>query len=279
MHYGVFIFATEYAMRIDELARALEARGFESLWVPEHTHIPTSRRSPFSGGAVLPEEYKHTYDPFVSLTFAAAATKNLKVGTGICLIIERDTITTAKSAASLDHLSGGRFLLGIGGGWNAEEMEHHGTDFKTRFKRLGEQVRAMKEIWTKDEAEFHGDFVNFDPIWAWPKPAQKGGPPVLLGGESAYTLQRVVDFCDGWYPRGRAGADAVLKGMADLKARAVKAGRDVNTISVSVFAAKPERADLDKLAEGGVTRAILRLPSEGRDKILPLLDEYAKLIR
>ena len=279
MHYGVFIFATEYAMRIDELARALEARGFESLWVPEHTHIPTSRRSPFAGSAVLPEEYKHTYDPFVSLTLAAAATKNLKVGTGICLIIERDTITTAKSAASLDHLSGGRFLLGIGGGWNAEEMEHHGTDFKTRFKRLGEQVRAMKEIWTKDVAEFHGDFVNFDPIWAWPKPAQKGGPPVLLGGESAYTLQRVVDFCDGWYPRGRAGADAVLKGMADLKARAVKAGRDPKTISVSVFAAKPERADLDKLAEGGVTRAILRLPSEGRDKILPLLDDYAKLIR
>ena len=279
MHYGVFMFATEYAMRIDELARALEQRGFESLWVPEHTHIPTSRRSPFAGGAVLPEEYKHTYDPFVSLTFAAAATKNLKVGTGICLIIERDTITTAKSAASLDHLSSGRFLLGIGGGWNAEEMEHHGTDFKTRFKRLGEQVRAMKEIWTKDEAEFHGDFVNFDPIWAWPKPAQAGGPPVLLGGESAYTLQRVVDFCDGWYPRGRAGADAVLKGMADLSARAAKAGRDVKTISVSVFAAKPERADLDKLAEGGVTRAILRLPSEGRDKILPMLDEYAKLIR
>jgi len=279
MHIGLCIFPTEYAIRIDELARAAEERGFESLFVPEHTHIPTSRRSPFAGGAQLPEEYKYTLDPFVTLMAAAAATKRLRVGTGICLIIERDTITTAKSAASLDHLSGGRFLLGIGGGWNAEEMEHHGTDFKTRFKRLGEQVRAMKEIWTKDVAEFHGDFVNFDPIWAWPKPAQKGGPPVLLGGESAYTLQRVVDFCDGWYPRGRAGADAVLKGIADLKARASKAGRDVKTISVSVFAAKPERADLDKLAEGGVTRAILRLPSEGRDKILPMLDEYAKLIR
>ena len=277
MHYGVCFFATEYAIRIDELARALEERGFESLLVPEHTHIPTSRRSPFAGGA-LPEQYKHTHDPFVSLMLAAAVTKTLKIGTGICLIIERDTIATAKSVASLDVLSGGRFLFGIGGGWNAEEMEHHGTDFKTRFRRLGEQVRAMKEIWTKDVAEFHGEFVNFDPIWAWPKPAQRPNPPVLLGGESGYTLQRVVDFCDGWLPRGRAGADPILKGFADLKARAAKAGRDMTTLSVSVFAAKPERAELDKLAEGGVTRALFMLPSEGRDKVLPLMDQYATLI-
>jgi probable F420-dependent oxidoreductase len=278
MHYGVCFFATEYAIRIDELARALEERGFESLLVPEHTHIPTSRRSPFAGGE-LPEHYKHTHDPFVSLMLAAAATKTLKIGTGICLIIERDTITTAKSVASLDLLSGGRFLFGIGGGWNAEEMEHHGTDFKTRFMRLGEQVRAMKEIWTKDVAEFHGEFVNFDPIWAWPKPAQKPNPPVLLGGESGYTLQRVVDFCEGWLPRGRAGADPILKGLADLRARAAKAGRDAKTLSVSVFAAKPDRAELDKLAAGGVARALFMLPSEGRDKVLPLLDQYATLIR
>jgi probable F420-dependent oxidoreductase len=278
MHYGVTYFATEYAIRIDELARALEERGFESLLVPEHTHIPTSRRSPFPGGE-LPEQYKHTHDPFVSLMLAAAVTKTLKIGTGICLIIERDTITTAKSVASLDLLSGGRFLFGIGGGWNAEEMEHHGTDFKTRFRRLGEQVRAMKEIWTKDVAEFHGEFVNFDPIWAWPKPAQKPNPPVLLGGESGYTLQRVVDFCDGWLPRGRAGADPILKGLADLKARAARAGRDMKSLSVSVFAAKPDRAELDKMAEGGITRALFILPSEGRDKVLPLLDQYAKLIK
>ena len=277
MHIGIAIFATEYAIRIDELAREAEARKFESLWVPEHTHIPTSRRSPFAGGE-LPEQYKHTLDPFVALMAAAAATKNLRVGTGICLVIERDTITTAKSVASLDLLSHGRFELGLGGGWNAEEMEHHGTEFKTRFKRLEEQVRAMKEIWTKDVAEFHGKFVNFDPIWAWPKPQQKPHPPILLGGESSYTLQRVVDFCDGWYPRGRA-PEKVLSGMKELKDRAAKAGRDMRTISVSTFAAPPDKGVLDQFAAAGVTRSIILLPPEGREKVLPLLDQYAKLIK
>jgi len=276
MHTGIAIFDTDYSIPIHELARAAEERGFESLWVPEHTHIPTSRRSPFAGGE-LPEQYKHTLDPFVSLTAAAMVTTRLKLGTGICLVIERDTITTAKSVASVDHVSNGRFLLGVGGGWNREEMEHHGTDFPTRFKRLEEQIRAMKAIWTKDVAEYHGKYVNFDPIWAWPKPIQKPHPPVVFGGETAYTLQRVVDIGDGWFPRGRAGAEVVLKGLADLKARASKAGRDMKTISVSVFAAKPEPADLARLAEGGVTRALFLLPSEGRDKVLPLLDQYAKL--
>jgi probable F420-dependent oxidoreductase len=278
MHIGVCIFATEYAIRIDELARESEQRGFESLWVPEHTHIPVSRRSPFAGGPTLPEEYKHTHDPFVALMAAAAATKKLRVGTGICLIIERDTITTAKSVASLDVLSNGRFELGIGGGWNAEEMENHGTDFKTRFRRLREQVLAMKEIWTKDVAEFHGEHVHFDPIWAWPKPTQKPHPPVLLGGESGHTLQRVVDFCDGWYPRGR-NPERVLTGLAELKERAGKAGRDMKTISVSVFGASPDAAVFDRWAAAGITRAILRLPSEGRDKILPMLDQWTKLIK
>src|SRR5882762_7153939 len=276
MNIGVCMFFTDYAIRIDELAREAEARGYESLWVPEHTHIPVSRRTPFPGGSQLPKEYAHTFDPFVSLMAAAAATKRLRIGTGICLVIERDTIITAKEVASLDALSGGRFELGIGGGWNAEEMENHGTVFATRFKKLREQVLAMKEIWTKDEAECHGKFVNFDKIWSWPKPAQKPHPPVLLGGESAYTLQRVVDFCEGWFPRGR-NADAILPGLADLKARALKAGRDPKTISTSVFAAKPERATLDTYAAAGITRSIFRLPSEGRDAVLPLLDQYAKL--
>src|SRR6266478_8164964 len=278
MHIGVCMFATDYAIRIDELAREAESRGFESLFVPEHTHIPVSRRTPFPSGGQLPTEYSHTFDPFVSLMAAAAATTRIRIGTGICLIIERDTIVTAKEVASLDVLSGGRFEFGIGGGWNAEEMENHGTDYKTRFKRLGEQVRAMKEIWTKDEAEFHGQHVNFDKIWSWPKPAQKPHPPVLLGGESGHTLQRVVDFCDGWFPRGR-NADAIVPGLADLKARAARAGRDPGKISVSVFGAKAERATLDSYAAAGITRAILRLPSEGRDTVLPLLDQYAKLIR
>jgi len=278
MHHGVFIFATDFAVPIDELARAAEQRGFESLFVPEHTHIPASRRTPWPGGPSLPREYWHTLDPFVSLATAAAVTTRLKVGTGICLIIERDPITTAKEVASLDFVSGGRMLFGIGGGWNAEEMENHGTDFKSRFRLLRERVLAMKEIWTKEEAAFHGEFVNFDPIWSHPKPVQKPHPPVLLGGESGHTLQRVVDFCDGWFPRGR-NADRVLTGLAELKERAAKAGRDMKTISTSVFGAAPDAATLDTWAAAGVTRAILRLPPEGRDKVLPLLDQWTKLLK
>jgi probable F420-dependent oxidoreductase len=278
MYLGLCMFATDYAIRIDELARAAEERGFESLFVTEHTHIPTSRRTPFPGGGELPKEYSHTFDPFVSLMAAAAATTRLKVGTGICLIIERDTITTAKEVASLDLLSGGRFLFGIGAGWNAEEMENHGTVYKTRYKRMREQVLAMKEIWTKDAAQFHGEHVKFDPIWSWPKPAQTPHPPVLLGGESGHTLQRVVDFCEGWFPRGRAG-DVILSGVKDLQVRAARAGRDMKTISVSVFGAKPDEATLETYAGAAITRSILRLPSEGREVILPLLDQYAKLIR
>ena len=278
MHYGVFIFPTDYSIRIDEVARAAEERGFESLFVPEHTHIPASRRTPFPSGGELPRDYSHTLDPFVALTAAAAATRTLKLGTGICLIIEHDPIITAKEVASLDLLSGGRFLFGIGGGWNAEEMENHGTAFKTRFRLLRERVLAMKEIWTKDAAEFHGEFVNFDAIWSWPKPVQKPHPPVLLGGESGHTLQRVVDFCEGWFPRGRAAA-AILPGLADLRARAARAGRDVKTISVSVFGAAADEATLASYADAGITRAILRLPSEAPDAVLSLLDRYAKLIR
>jgi probable F420-dependent oxidoreductase len=278
MHYGVCIFPTDYSILIDELARAAEERGFESLFVTEHTHIPVSRRTPFPGGTELPREYSHTLDPFVALAAAAAVTRTLKVGTGICLIVEHDPITTAKQVASLDFFSGGRFLFGIGGGWNAEEMENHGTAFKTRFRLLRERVLAMKEIWTKEAAEFHGEYVNFDPIWSWPKPAQTPHPPVLLGGESGHTLQRVVDFCDGWFPRGRA-AEAILPGLEDLKSRAARAGRDMKTLSVSIFGAKAEAAALRTYADAGITRAILRLPSEPRDTVLSLLDRYAKLIR
>jgi probable F420-dependent oxidoreductase len=276
MHIGVCMFATDYAIAVPDLAREAEARGFESLWVPEHTHIPVSRRTPFPGGP-LPKEYSHTHDPFVALMAAAAATTRLKVGTGICLIIERDTIVTAKCVASLDMLSAGRFLFGIGGGWNVEEMENHGTAFKTRFRLLREQVLAMKEIWTRDEAQFQGEFVRFDPIWSWPKPVQKPHPPVLLGGESGHTLQRVVDFCEGWFPRARA-ADAILPGLADLRARAERAGRDPKTISTSVFGASGDRALLDRWAAAGIERAILRLPAADRSTVLPMLDEWAKLL-
>ena len=278
MEIGVCMFATDYAIRIDELARETEARGFESLWVPEHTHIPTSRRTPWPGGSELPLEYSHTYDPFIALMYAAAVTKTLKLGTGICLVIERDTITLAKEVASLDNLSGGRFLFGIGGGWNVEEMAHHGTEFRTRFKKMGEQVRAMKEIWTKDVAEFHGEYVHFEPIWCWPKPVQQPHPPVLLGGESHYTLQRVVDYCEGWFPRSRQ-PQLVSQGMNALREYAAKAGRDMQTISVSVFGVAGDQQLVDMYRDLGVTRVILRLPSEGRETVLPLLDRYTAFLQ
>lgn len=276
MHIGIYIFTTAYAIPIDELAREAERRGFESLWLPEHTHIPASRRTPFAAGE-LPKEYWHTLDPFVALTAAAAATTRLKLGTGICLVIERDPIVTAKSVASLDVVSQGRVLFGIGAGWNVEEMENHGTVYKTRYSLLRERILAMKEIWTKESSEFHGKFVNFDPIWCHPKPVQRPHPPVVLGGEGPKARELVVDVCDGWFPRGR-NPELLLKGLGDLKERAARAGRDMKTISVSAFAAPPDRDALDKLRDGGVARAILRLPSEDRDAVLPLLDKYAKLI-
>jgi probable F420-dependent oxidoreductase len=278
MKFGVAMFATDYAIRPDELARALEERGFESLFLPEHTHIPKSRRSPWPGGPNLPKEYWHTYDPFVALGMAAAVTARLKVATGICLVIERDPITLAKEVASLDVLSRGRFIFGIGGGWNAEEMENHGTDFKKRWRVLSERILAMKEIWTKEEAEFHGEFVNFDPIWADPKPVQKPHPPILLGVNTPNARQRVVEYCDGWLPlAGRAGDLAV--GIADLRQRAASAGRDPQSITVSVYGAKPDEAALKEYEKLGVERAVLSLPSADRETVLPLLDQYTKLIR
>jgi probable F420-dependent oxidoreductase len=277
MHYGVSIFSTDYAIRPDELARSLEERGFESLWLPEHTHIPASRRSPWPGGPDLPKEYWHTYDPFVALTAAALATTKLRVATGICLIIERDPITTAKEVASIDMLSNGRFLFGIGGGWNAEEMENHGTDFKKRWRVLRERVLAMKEIWTQEEAEFHGEFVNFDKIWSYPKPVQSPHPPILMGGDGPKTFDRVIEFCDGWIPIGIRSPNLPEK-VTDLRRRAEQAGRDPNQVSVSIFGAKPDREAVDQLEKVGVERVIFMLPPADRETVLPLLDKYSALI-
>ena len=273
MKYGVYQFSTDYAIRIDDLARETEARGFESLFVPEHTHIPVSRRSPWPGGPNLPKEYWHTLDPFVTLTAAAAVTTRLKVGTGICLVIERDPITLAKEVASLDHFSGGRMLFGIGGGWNAEEMEHHGTDFGSRWKVLRERIAAMKEIWTKDEAEYHGKFVNFDKIWSFPKPVQKPHPPILMGGSGPHARQRAADFDGHWMPI--VGRDSIDEGIADLRQRAEKAGRDPATVTVSLFGARPDEGKLAAWRDLGIHRALFNLPSAGRDEVLPLLDKYA----
>ncbi|MCP5150440.1 MAG: LLM class F420-dependent oxidoreductase [Ectothiorhodospiraceae bacterium] len=274
MHLGVYIFPTDYSIRIDELARALEERGFESLFVPEHTHIPACRRSPWPGGGELPREYSHTLDPFVGLAVAAAVTTRLRVGTGICLLTERDPIVTAKEAASLDLLSGGRFELGIGAGWNAEEMENHGTAFETRFRVMCERAKAIRAIWHDDEASYHGEFVQFDRIWSWPKPVQRPNPPIILGGETRHTLRRVVEFCDGWMPRGRSFRDPAAE-MARLRQHADEAGRDVASIATTIFGAPPKPEFLDGCRANGVHRALFTLPSEGRDAILPMLDKLA----
>ncbi|MDP6516900.1 MAG: LLM class F420-dependent oxidoreductase [Alphaproteobacteria bacterium] len=277
MDIGAFYFSTDYGMPAADLARAMEARGFESLFLCEHTHIPVSRRTAFPAGGELPKRYIHTHDPFVALAFAAARTTRLKLGTGICLITQRDPIVTAKAIASLDMLSGGRFVFGIGGGWNVEEMENHGTVHGTRFKLLRERILAMKALWRDEEAEFHGEMVDFDPVWSYPKPVQRPHPPILLGGETDHTLKRVVDFCDGWFPRATPGFDPA-DAIARLGAAADAAGRDVSSLSVTVFRAPPDAGQLDAYAEAGITRVLLEIPDAGADQILPLLDDYAKLL-
>ncbi len=278
MHYGIVMFATDYAIRVDTLARAAEERDFESLWLPEHTHIPASRRSPWPGGAELPREYWHTHDPFVALATAAAVTTRLKVATGICLLVERDPITTAKEVASLDVLSNGRVVFGIGGGWNAEEMEHHGTPFGRRWKVLRERVLAMKKIWTEDEPSFAGEFVRFDALWSWPKPVQRPHPPIVLGGHGPKTLDRVVDYCDGWLPITARAGDLVAE-IGELRRRASARGRDPASISVSVYGAPPDVDVLRRYRDAGVDRAIFWLPSAGSETIFPLLDGCAAVAR
>jgi probable F420-dependent oxidoreductase len=278
MLVGAYYFPTDYGINIGELARTLEERGFESLFVCEHTHIPVSRRTPFPGGGELPKRYKHTHDPFVALSFAAAATRKLKLGTGIALIPQRDPIVTAKSVASLDQLSNGRFILAMGGGWNVDEMENHGAKYETRFKLLRERVLAMKELWTKEEAEFHGEFVNFDPVWLSPKPKQKPHPPLFLGGESDHTLKRVVEFCDGWFPRPRKGFEP-KSAVQRLRNAAQSAGRDPKTLSITVFAAPPDAEKLKPYREAGIERVLLEVPDLSRDEILRVIDKNAALVK
>ena len=277
MEIGAFYFPVDYGINIAELAAALEARGFESLFVPEHTHIPLSRKSPFPGGGELPRRYAHTHDPFVALSFAAAATKKLRLGTGICLIPERDPIVTAKCVASLDQLSGGRVVFGIGGGWNVEEMENHGARYNTRFKLMGERILAMKALWTQEEAEYHGEMVDFGPVWSYPKPAQRPHPPIILGGETDYTLKRVVDYCDGWFPRPGRGFE-IRQQLGRLHQMADKAGRDPRTLSTSVFRAPADKAALQEYEEAGIDRAVLEIPDQSRDEILRVLDRYVPLL-
>jgi probable F420-dependent oxidoreductase len=263
-------FPTDSSIAPAELGRAAEDAGFETLLFAEHTHIPVSRETPNPRGGALPDKYWHTHDPFVALATVAQATERLRLGTGICLIVERDPITTAKAVASLDRLSGGRFDFGVGGGWNREEMRNHGTDPRRRFAIMRERVLAMKEIWTRDEPEFHGEHVDFGPLWSWPKPVQDPHPPVLVGGIGDKVLDRVLDYGDEWMPN-RAEPEDLAPRIAELRERA---GRHV---PVSYYAAPPDDAFIERLAEAGVDRALLDVPSEGADTVLPLVERYAEL--
>src|SRR5438132_3459204 len=261
MLYGIAVFPTDYAADPATIARLVEERGFESLHFPEHTHIPASRRTPYPAGGELPRQYSRTYDPFVALTAAAAATERILLATGICLVIERDPIITAKEVASLDRLSEGRFLFGVGAGWNLEEMENHGTDPRRRFSLMRERIEAMKAIWTEDEASYHGGLVDFDPIWSWPKPVQKPHPPVLVGGNGERVLERVVAFGDEWMPNRAAG---LRERIQELTRMATEAGRD--PIPVTLSGAKPDPGLVERREEAGVHRRTFYIePADAAD--------------
>jgi probable F420-dependent oxidoreductase len=277
MKFGAFNFPTDYGINIVELAVALEERGIESLFVCEHTHIPSSRKSPFPGGGELPKKYVHTHDPFIALSIAAQATKNLTLGTGVCLLPQHEPIVTAKAIASLDMLSGGRFEFGIGGGWNVEEMNNHGVEYKTRFKQMREHIEAMKAIWTEEEASYSGEFVQFDKIWSNPKPVRKPHPPVLLGGETDYTLKRIVEYCDGWIPRGGPNFDAA-KDVKRLHEMAEKHGRDPKELSTTVFRGPTTKEGIEAAREAGIDRVLYEIPDGSRDDALKAADHIAELM-
>jgi probable F420-dependent oxidoreductase len=277
MKVGLGLFPTDYSMRPAPLGRALEQRGFESLFVVEHTHIPASRRTPYPAGGPLPSIYWESYEPFTFLAQVAAVTETLQIGTGVCLVPEHHPIALAKRVASLDSLSNGRFWFGIGAGWNAEELENHGVRFGDRWRVLRESVLAMKACWTEKEASYQGEFVRFDPVWVEPKPARKPHPPILIGAASRWAIERVVEFADGWMPiAGQPGFEERLAQLNDLCDRK---GRDRKSIHVSVFAAPTGKAELERLQKLGVDRVIAILPTLPEADSLKVLDGYADLVR
>jgi probable F420-dependent oxidoreductase len=272
--YGIAMFATDEAIQPAPLARLAEERGFESLFLPEHTHIPTRRESPDPGGGELPRRYYGTLDPFVGLTAAAAVTERIKIGTGICLVVQRDPIVTAKEVASIDQVSGGRFLFGVGGGWNREEMANHGTDPRRRFALMHERVEAMKAIWANDEAEYHGRYVDFDPIFAWPKPLQQPHPPVLVGGVGPTVLDRVLAYGDEWFPNA---FDRLGERVAELQQRAEEAGR--GPIPVSVYGGRPTAQAMHDAAEAGAHRYVCFVPTAPAGEVESACDEVLAAAR
>lgn len=276
MQIGVFIFPTDSTIQPVPLARAVEERGFESLWFAEHSHIPTARTTPRpGGGGDLPEWYWRTHDQLLALTAAAAVTERIRLGTGITLVAQHDPLWLAKRIASLDTLSGGRVEFGIGYGWNREEMAHHGVAFGERRAMVREKVLAMKELWANDEAEFHGEFVDFDSSWSWPKPFQKPHPPIILGsGPGPKSFAAIAEYCDGWIPI--VGRNPIEENLPALHEAARKAGRDPAEIGLHIFFAKPD--ELDRYRQMGAVRAILALPQGDEGDVLATLDEYAALL-
>jgi probable F420-dependent oxidoreductase len=268
--FGLNIFPVDYGIEPAELGRAAEDVGFDALHFAEHTHIPAARDTPRPGGGELPQQYWHIHDPFVALATVAAVTERLRLGTGVCLVVERDPIVTAKEVASLDRLSGGRFEFGVGAGWNREEMRNHGTDPHRRFSLLRERVQAMKAIWTQEEASFSGEHVSFERIWSWPKPLQQPHPPVILGGVGEKVLDRVLAYCDVWMPNRGDPSDLAPR-IAELRERA---GRH---IPVWYYGSRPEERFIEALTEAGFDRALLQLPPGPADVVLPLVERYAVL--
>src|SRR5438874_7543136 len=280
MHVGAAMFFTDYSMAPAELGRALEERGFESIWAPEHSHIPLSRKSSFPSGGDLPKQYYDVMDPFVSLTAAAVATNKLKVGTGVCLVIQRDTIQTAKLVASLDQVSGGRFLFGIGGGWNQDEMEDHGTVYATRFKKMREQVEAMKAIWTETKPEYHGEIVDFPAMMTWPKPVQKPHPPVIIGGMFPHAARRALRYGDGWIPHSRRPQyEDVTDFLPQFRQTAGEVGRDPASVPITVWGVGEALDRLQRYRDQGIARIVVSLQSERAELTLPTHDRWAELIR
>jgi probable F420-dependent oxidoreductase len=280
MDFGAAMFFTDYSMTPVELGQALEARGFESVWAPEHSHIPSTRKTPPASGGELEKRYYDVMDPFVTLTAAAMATKTLKVGTGVCLVIQRDTIQAAKLVATIDHVSGGRFLFGVGGGWNQDEIEGHGTVFKTRFKKMREQIEAMKEIWTKSEPEYHGDIVDFPKMRTWPKPVQKPNPPVIVGGAFPHSARRAVRYGDGWIPNASRGHYAdVTEFLPQFRQMAAEAGREVASVPVTIWGPPLNLDRVKRYCDQRISRVVVSLPSAPSAEILPTLDRWAEIIR
>jgi probable F420-dependent oxidoreductase len=277
MRIGVTIHATDRSISVPDLARATEERGFHSLYVPEHTHIPTSRRTPApTGTPELAEEYKRSPDPYIALAAASMVTERIELGTGIGLPLQHDPITMAKELATLDLLSGGRFVFGIGYGWNHEEMENHGIDVRRRRARCREHMLAMQTLWANDVAEFHGEFVDFEPSWQWPKPVQQPRIRTLLGGAPGPKLfAHIAEYCDGWIPIGGKGLAASLD---ELRSLVADQGRDPSALHIVPFGTLPDEGKLEHYERIGVTEVVLRVPSAPRDEVLPVLDEFTRFL-